>query len=190
MAIKQSITITLSVACAFLLAHDVALAFSPLSSSSMRSSSRPKPIRTELYMESGLFADATEPKNVVPEVKIQVDANGKVFVPGAVVAIAPSNRPIKAHQVPKTSFGSFDAATREFIPRDESNVTRGTSCLLLPEGLRGEVAKIYNTNEWDRAHPILVKFNAGEDREGGGDGFNIPKKFTMHLDADEIVVLE
>lgn len=116
-------------------------------------------------MTSAFFADATESK--VPEAKVQVDANGKAFSPGIAVAIAP-NRSVKAYQVPKSSYGSFDPATREFVPQDETNVTRGTSCLVLTEGLRGEVKTIYNTNEWDRTHPILVKFNAGEDREGGG----------------------
>jgi len=59
------------------------------------------------------------------------------------------------------------------------------------------VKKIYNTNEWDRTHPILVKFTEGSDREvvADGDGddgvaFQVPKPFQMHFDADEIEVLD
>lgn len=138
-------------------------------------------------MTSAFFADATEPRKK-PEVKVQVDANGKVFSPGAAVAISP-NRSVKNYAVPKGAYGTFDPSSGEFIPQDKTNATRGTSCLVLPGGLRGEVTKIYNTNEWDRAHPIVVKFKAGEDREGGG-GFDVPKTFSMHLDAVELEVLD
>ena len=134
---------------------------------------------------SSMFLDATEPKGI-PEVKEQVDANGKVFTAGSKVAIAQS---LKAHAVPKAAYGSFDPISREFIPQDEANKSRGTSCLILPVGLRGEVNMVYNTNEWDRAHPIVVKFEAGLDREDGVDGFDVPKKFTMHFDADEIEMI-
>jgi len=136
---------------------------------------------------SDFFADAT-PQHKIEEAKEQVDANGKVFSPGLTVAVS-SKHSIKAYHVPKAAFGSFDADSRAFVPQDESNVTRGTSCLILPEGLRGVVEKIYNTNEWDRAHPILVKFEAGVDREGEG-GFDVPNRFIMHFDADEIEILD
>lgn len=91
--------------------------------------------------------------------------------------------------MPKSAYGSFHPETREFVPADAANLTRGTSCLVLSEGLRGEVVKVYNSNEWDRTHPILVKFNEGADREGGDGGFDVPKAFSMHFDADEIVVV-
>ena len=136
-------------------------------------------------MTSSFFADATS--ETKKEEKVQVDANGKVFTPGASVEISSKN--VKAYHVHKAAYGTFDPATKEFIPLDESNKTRATSCLILPTGLRGDIQKIYNTNEWDRAHPILVKFKAGADREGE-DGFHLPKAFTMHVDADEIVVLD
>mmetsp|Transcript_25304 Transcript_25304/g.54458 ORF Transcript_25304/g.54458 Transcript_25304/m.54458 type:complete len:183 (-) Transcript_25304:212-760(-) len=182
MVTKLSITLTLASAF-FSTQHDVTLAFTPSPSSTpaLRTSST-----TELYMSS-FFADATEPKEIT-EAKVEVDASGKAFSPGAVVAIAPT-RSMKAYQVPKSSYGSFDSTSREFIPQDKSNITRGTRCLVLPEGLRGEVQKIFASNEGlDRSHPIVVKFEAGEDREGG-EGFNVPKKFLMHFDADEIVLV-
>ncbi|KAL7546330.1 hypothetical protein ACHAWF_009664 [Thalassiosira exigua] len=157
---------------------DVVFAFTP----SHRTSSR----KAKFFMTSSFFADATEPKN--PEVKQQVDANGKVFAPGMVVAIAP-NRSIKAYQVPKSAYGSFDPSNGQFIPMDETTASRVTSCLVLPAGLRGEIEKIYNTNEWDRAHPILVKFKVGEDRNEG-DAFHVPMAFSMHLDSNEIEVLD
>lgn len=178
----------LCLASALLSTHDV-IAFTTLKSpTSMQTPLRRRMgSRAGVVMMSSFFVDATE-STEVPQVKEQVDSNGKVFSPGCTVAIA-SNRSVKAYHVPKSSFGTFDPSSLEFIPQDESNVSRGTSCLVLPGGLRGEVEKIYNTNEWDRAHPILVKFTAGEDREGGG-GYNIPKAFTMHFDADEIEVLD
>jgi len=179
-------SIALSMVSAFLSLQDVALAFSPTSPKPSTHASKTHSFAAELHMTSAFFADATESKT--PEAKVQVDANGKSFSVGIAVAIAP-NRSVKAYQVIKSSYGSFDPATREFVPRDETNVTRGTSCLVLAEGLRGEVKKIYNTNEWDRTHPILVKFKAGEDREGEG-GFNIPKTFQMHLNANEIIVVD
>jgi hypothetical protein len=135
--------------------------------------------------QSFMFADATEPKNSEP-IK-QVDVNGKEFLPGTVVAIAPGAK-VNAHHVPKDAYGSFDPDTREFIPADESNMSRSTSCLVLSEGIQGEVTKVYNVNEWDRAHPILVQFKEGLDKEGG-EGFILPKSFTMHFSANEIVVV-
>mmetsp|Transcript_31855 Transcript_31855/g.51972 ORF Transcript_31855/g.51972 Transcript_31855/m.51972 type:complete len:184 (-) Transcript_31855:123-674(-) len=178
------LSIALSLASAFL--NTDVLAFTSSSSSSTSASScRKMSSTTELSMSS-FFVDATAPK--IPEAKVQVDANGKVFSQGATVAIAP-NRSLKAYQVPKSAYGSFDPSSREFIPQDETNATRGTSCLILSEGVRGEVKTIYNANEWDRAHPILVKFMAGEDREGGA-GFDVPKPFTMYFDATEVEVVD
>jgi len=61
------------------------------------------------------------------------------------------------------------------------------------------VKHVYNTNEWDRAHPILVKFTEGSDREvnigvvtddGEDAAFRVPKPFQMHFDASEIEVLD
>lgn len=49
--------------------------------------------------------------------------------------------------------------------------------------------KVYDVNEWDRTHPILVKFTEGSDREGEG-AFGIPKTFMMHFDAHEIIVVD
>lgn len=133
------------------------------------------------------FADATEPKNSGPIE--QKDANGKIISPGVIVAIAPDTR-VKAHQVPKAAFGSFDEKTNKFVPADESIVSRATSCLILSEGIRGEVTKVYNVNEWDRAHPILVQFKEGLDREEGEGGFDLPKPFMMHFSANEIIVVD
>ena len=169
---------------AFVIAFHVhaVLAFAPSTYHQQTSSSS-----TSLYMTSAFFADATESKNAQqPEEKIQTDANGNVISPGSIVQIATAN--IKAYAVPKDIHGSFDPTTNKFVPQDETNITRKTSCLILPIGLRGTVSKIYNTNEWDRTHPLLVQFTAGDDREEG-DGFHIPKAFTMHFDADEIEVL-
>jgi hypothetical protein len=163
------------------------------------SSSSPKrPPSTKLSMTSSFFADATESKKtvvVVADAKVQVDADGKAFSPGRIVAIsgrttANGKSPIRAHSVPKASYGSFDPSTGEFVPRDESDASRSTSCLLLPGGLRGIVERVYDANEWDRARPIVVKFGEGYDREGDSGGFNVPKAFIMHFDADELEVLD
>lgn len=48
---------------------------------------------------------------------------------------------------------------------------------------------MYDTDEWDRTHPIVVKFMGGNDREGEG-AFDVPKTFLMHFDAHEINVVE
>ena len=133
------------------------------------------------------FADATEPKNSDPI--DQVDANGQIFKEGVTVAIAPNKR-VKAHQVPKDAYGSFNPDTCEFVPADESNMSRSTRCLVLSEGIRGEVIKVYNVNEWDRAHPILVQFREGLDRDKSEGGYVLPKAFQMHFSANEIVVVQ
>ena len=161
---------------------------------------------SELRMSSSFFADATDSKKkVVADVavvapssggKVQVDASGTAFAPGCAVAVSPRTTaggrpPIRAHSVPKACYGSLDEATGGFVPRDGSDAARATSCLVLPGGLRGIVEKVYDTNEWDRARPIVVRFGAGRDREGGDPGgFDVPKAFSMHFNADELDVLD
>ena len=129
---------------------------------------------------SDFFADATPQRDV--EEKVHEDSNGNVISPGTIIAIVSPN--IRAHSVHASLYGSFDTSTKEFIPQDEETITRKTSCLILPVGLRGEVLKTYNTNEWDRTHPILVKFAAGDD-----SGYNLAKPFNLHVDADEVEVV-
>ena len=131
---------------------------------------------------SDFFADAT-PQKVVEEKVVHEDSNGKVISTGTFIAISSPN--IRAHSVHRSLYGSFDTDTKEFIPQDEETSTRKTSCLILPVGLRGEVLKTFDTNEWDRTHPILVKFTAGG---GGESGYNLAKQFNLHVDADEIKV--
>lgn len=131
---------------------------------------------------SDFFADAT-PQKVVEENVVHEDSNGKVISPGTFIAISSPN--IRAHSVHRSLYGSFNTDTKEFIPQDEETSTRKTSCLILPVGLRGEVLKTFDTNEWDRTHPILVKFTAGG---GGESGYNLAKQFNLHVDADEIKV--
>ena len=137
---------------------------------------------TKLLMVD-FFADATPSRETT--VAKQIDVNGNIISPGQRVAIVSHNN-IRAHHVSKSSYGRFDATTKQFMPQDESTLTRQTSCLLLPEGLQGEVVNVYNTNEWDRAHPILVKFGLDEERN---DGYSLPGSFTMHVDAKEIMVM-
>lgn len=179
-------SIALALASVLVFAHR-ALAFSPSPSDVTPCRYKNKTTRPPAAaLASSFFADATAPK-VRAEVKKQIDCNGREFSPGTRVAIT-LDRSVRAFGVPKAAYGSFDPDGK-FVPQDESNVTRGTSCLILPGGLRGEVKKVYDTNEWDRAHPILVKFGAGADREEEG-GFDVPKGFQMHFDADEIEVLD
>ena len=131
---------------------------------------------------SSFFADATPPRETVAV--MQRDTNGNVITVGQKVVVVPNNK-IKAHHVAKSCFGSFDINTKQFIPQDEANVTRKTSCLLIPEGLQGEVIKLHDTNGSDRTHPVVVKFGLDEDRT---DGYTLPKAFTMHFAANEIMV--
>jgi hypothetical protein len=164
-----------------------------------------------LRMLSSFFADATGSKwetvaaaadaddavaaAVAPAsgAKVQVDAGGRAFAPGRIVAVSSrtTSLPIRAYSAPKACHGSFDTVTGEFVPRDAG--APGPGFLVLPGGLRGVVERVYDTNEWDRARPIVVKF--GKGRDGGGDwgvggGFNVPAAFTMHFDADELDVLD
>ena len=125
----------------------------------------------------------TQPPKTIEE-KIHLDINGKEISVGSLIAIASTSNPIKAHSVPPIMYGQFDHTSQEFIPQDKSTMSRATSCLVLPVGLRGEVTKIYNTNEWDRTHPILVNFKAGEE-----SSFNLLKAFSLHVDANEVEVL-
>ena len=134
---------------------------------------------SELCMSS-FFADATPPKQTVEAV--QTDANGNAITVGQKVTVVSNN--VKAHHVAKSLHGSFDSTTKQFLPQDEANKTRNTSCLLLPEGLRGEVITVHDTNAADRPHPILVKFGEDED-----DGYSLPSGFTMHLGANEVMVV-
>lgn len=136
---------------------------------------------------------------------VQTDINNQIFTPGCTVSIVTDT--INAHSVPKSSYGSFHLTTGEFIPRHDENdntdvggggtttTTRKTACLVLPIGLRGIVERVYDANTWDRARPIVVKFNMGYDREVQEDGvttprrFNIPKEFRMHFDATELKII-
>jgi hypothetical protein len=172
-------------------------------------------------MTASLFADATPPKIVVvddaattatttaQEEMVQTDINGQTFTPGRTVSVVTDS--IHAHSVPKSSYGTFHVTTGEFIPRDAgtdndnttdggggttTSTTRKTACLVLPLGLRGIVERVYDTNTWDRARPIVVKFNMGYDRtiaeeEGRGSDvrYNIPKEFRMHFDATELEIV-
>jgi hypothetical protein len=138
--------------------------------------------KTKLRMSS-FFADATPAKEIA--VAVQRDVNGNAITSGQKVAIATHNS-ISAHHVAKSSYGSFNPTTKQFLPQDESNITRKTSCLLLPEGLQGEVITVYDTNSCDRAHPILVKFGSDEDRN---DGYTLDSAFTMYLGPNEIMVV-
>ncbi len=75
-------------------------------------------------MMSSFFADATESKKtavivVAEAVKFQVDANGKAFSPGSIVPIsgrttANGKLPVRAHLVPRVSYGSFDPAKGQY----------------------------------------------------------------------------
>ena len=146
-----------------------------------------KTTSTTTTLQSDLFADVTpttQQPNKIIEDKIQSDINGKEISVGSLIAIASTSNPIKAHSVHEANYGKFDSTSQEFIPQDKSTMSRATSCLVLPVGLRGEVTKIYNTNEWDRTHPILVNFKAGEE-----SGYILPKVFSLHVDANEVEVL-
>jgi hypothetical protein len=161
-------------------------------------------------MTSSFFADATESRKKVVDAdvaasssaaafggKVQVDANGRPFSRGCAVAIfartTADGRPgIRAHSVPRACYGSFDPSTGGFVPRDGSDASRFTSCLSLPVGLRGAVERVYDANEWDMAWQIVVKFGAGYDGGEGSDagGFDVPRAFVTHFDADELDVLD
>lgn len=116
------------------------------------------------------------------------DSNGVEFTEGCTIQICSE---VKAYQVPKKGFGSFDAESNKFIPLegvdDVGSVARVDKCLVIPKGMRGKITKVYDISEYDASLPLIAKF---QDGEGYGGNFEPPVTFLMHFDTYEIEVVE
>jgi hypothetical protein len=136
-------------------------AFAGITSNELKSSST-------LLQMGGMFA-------------VLVDGNGKEFTKDCTVQ---TTKDMKAFQVPKKGYGSFDGTT--FVPLDAEGAARKDSCLVMPKGLRGIVNRVYNTDEFDTIMPIVVKFVSGDSM--GGE-IEPPVTFLMHLEEGEVEVV-
>lgn len=116
------------------------------------------------------------------EVAKLLDRNDNEFQVGCIVRVNSSTK--KAFHVSKKAYGYFNEE-KEFIPCVDAT-ERTDRCLLVPEGLRGTVTRIYDINDLSTNFPILVKFVKGENVE---EGYSSPQTFTMHFDTTEVDVV-
>lgn len=107
------------------------------------------------------------------------DKNGDSISVGCVVRVAAEN--LKAYQVPAKGYGKFNE-NKEFVPATAGG-ERETKSLLLPVGLRGVVAKVYNVEAVSSNFPIQVKFTPGENTD---EGYDPPVAFLMHFGSREV----
>eukprot|EP00565_Helicotheca_tamesis_P007737 CAMPEP_0185737884 /NCGR_PEP_ID=MMETSP1171-20130828/31515_1 /TAXON_ID=374046 /ORGANISM="Helicotheca tamensis, Strain CCMP826" /LENGTH=143 /DNA_ID=CAMNT_0028408923 /DNA_START=220 /DNA_END=651 /DNA_ORIENTATION=+ len=134
-------------------------------------------ILQQISSSSVEIADATDSEDEGP--LKQFDSNGNEFTVGKVIRVVSD---LKAYQVPKSGFGSFDSETKEFMPEADAG-ERGNKCLVIPAGLRGVVTRVYDLNDLDASQPVLVKFVKGEN---GDEGYVPPVTFLMHFDNHEV----
>jgi len=116
-----------------------------------------------------------------PKTQVLVDGNGVEFTKGCTIE---TTKEMKAFQVPKKGFGSFDGTT--FVPLDAAGASRADSCLVMPTGLRGTVNRVYDIDEFDTIMPIVAKFVGGENM--GGE-IEPPITFLMHFEESEVQVV-
>mmetsp|Transcript_4904 Transcript_4904/g.6639 ORF Transcript_4904/g.6639 Transcript_4904/m.6639 type:complete len:183 (-) Transcript_4904:206-754(-) len=128
----------------------------------------------------GLTASTEEETKTAPKL---FDTNDKQFVEGAVVRVI---APLRAFQVNKKWYGSFDEESKEFVPADPDGERR-TKCLVLPIGLRGVVTRVYDIEDLGPQHPIVVRFKPGVHTD---EGFNPPTLFIMHFETYELEVVD
>jgi hypothetical protein len=78
--------------------------------------------------------------------------------------------------------GSFNEL-KEFVPASGDG-GRAKNCLILPQGIRGVVTKLYDKNSSLSANfPVQVKFSPGEYTD---EGYDPPVPFVMHFGLREI----
>lgn len=106
------------------------------------------------------------------------DKNGKPIEVGTVVRVV---KEMKAYQVPAKGRGSYNEE-KEFVPI-ETDAARSSQNLVLPEGIRGVVSKVYRSEDIAANFPIKVQFTPGENID---EGYDPPVPFFMHFDPMEI----
>lgn len=116
-----------------------------------------------------------------------VDHKGTEFTPSCTIQTVSE---IKAYQVARKGYGSYDEETKSFNPVDIENiesVARVDRCLVLPKGSRATVTKVYNLDEYDATSPVVAKFL---NKDGLGGDYVVPVTFLMHFETHEIEVVE
>mmetsp|Transcript_14799 Transcript_14799/g.22419 ORF Transcript_14799/g.22419 Transcript_14799/m.22419 type:complete len:197 (-) Transcript_14799:149-739(-) len=142
------------------------------------------PNRSGIFFPHNMVSDeivSASKKNIV-------DGNDVEFTEGCIVQTCVE---IKAYQVPKKAYGSFDEDSKSFVPLegidDGTPLPRRDMCLVLPKGIRANVARVYDIDEFDASSPILVKFQVGE---GLGGEYAPPVTFLMHFRQNEVEVIQ
>jgi hypothetical protein len=116
-----------------------------------------------------------------------VDNNNVEFTVGCTIQTC---KQIKAYQVARKGYGSFDEETKSFLPLEYDNidtVSRADRCLVLPQGIRASVSRVYDRNAYDAIMPVVAKFVAKQHL--GGD-YEPPITFFMHFEARDVEVVE
>jgi hypothetical protein len=144
---------------------------------------------SQVFLKNDLFADISVPirtdgvhASVIPTIKGSqvVDQKGNEFKVDSVVRVAIDG--LKAYHINSKGQGSYNDK-KEFIP-DKSDSKK--KCLLLPNGLRGIVKKVYDEDVISSNLPILVLFTPGDNVE---EGYDAPTKFLMHFTPFEVEVV-
>lgn len=147
-------------------------------------------VRTFAAAEPLLAADEStseesEEQAIEKEPILQFDRNGKQFVKGAIVRVVQTTR---AYQVNQNSHGTFNKETKLFEPAMESPDTPNcVGFLELPPGFRGQVMRVYDIEDHDATHPVVVKFTKGKNTE---EGYEPPCTFLMHFESHEVECVE
>jgi hypothetical protein len=108
------------------------------------------------------------------------DKMGNDVKVGSVVKVAKEG--MKAYQVNPKGYGSF--VNGKFVQAPEDG-DRGSKSLVLPMGMAGVVAKLYDIDDISANLPIQVKFEPGKHNEEDTDP---PVAFLMHFKSDEIEI--
>jgi hypothetical protein len=146
-------------------------------------------VASPLKAQNDLFADLSVTirtdvahNNIPTIVDNQVfDKNGREFSVDGLVRVCVNG--LKAYQVNGKGQGSYNEL-KEFVP-DTSDEKK--KCLLLPEGLRGRVVKVYDEDVVSANLPIVVLFTPGKDTE---EGYDAPTAFRMHFTPQELEFVE
>lgn len=141
--------------------------------------------RTQRQRQLNMIADPIVPSE--PSKKM-LDKNGVEFTPECIVQTCTE---IRAFHVSKKGFGSFDQESKSFVgfnvsEKNTGEIPRADRCLIIPEGMRGKVRRVYDMDEFDATAPIVARFEADDSLDGE---YAPPVTFMMHFQIDEVEVV-